>query len=867
MHLIFSFWPLFAIGQVTTGFESGLGVEWDQFPINRWESSPDQALSGLNSLHHSFDNTLSGTDRISFKPGTFDTQRFISWEFTLLHSYLPSSTNNWQVFLASDKGASSAGSAGSLNAYVIGVNLSGSDDILSLYSVQDGRLLKLCQSTLNYENDIGTSAFHCLIKRDSAANWEIYGAKKDSALKFIGAAHEPDYQFPALKHFMISYSYTSTKDRMLWFDDLSIYANFLVDTIPPEIKNCRILSPNSISLELSEQIDTGSIKTEQIRLIPGNIVPSGLRILGKEILCSFSEEFRQGCSYQLIAEKLMDSEGNLKTTDSIEFLYYKAGRDDLVITEIMADPSPPVYLRESEYIELYNRCPFPVNLDSFILQTGKKDWQFPEYVLNPGAYLVVTNGTESGYNTLPIFTSASVITNDGQQIFLKNKAKEIITASEFYSDWYGDDFKSQGGWSLERIDLNNLCGGKENWKASEDSNGGTPGSENSVLAVVPDISSPTIDRLEYINEYKIRLVFSENIDPNTIPGPDSFVLEPDSMRIDSVTIPSFFCSSAELKFKNPLEMGKIYRLTVPELINDCAGNPIEITGGNRIGLPSAAKFTDIIISEIMFSTLPGCPEYIEIYNLSDQLLDLSDLRISVSQPGETGTPVIPLSKSVLFFPGEYLVLCKDKQSLLSCHTIPDPGRVIEVSNMPSLTDAGACIRLINRSLESVDIFCYVPEDQFPMLTDMHGVSLERLTMDRKTGDESFWHSASSVSGFATPGEVNSQFLTGVTVQKTFELIPEIFSPNNDGKDDMLEIHYSIDKEGFVGTVAIYDASGRLLSLLGENEILGTSGMFLWDGRDNNGNICNTGLYLIYAQIWNLKGEKEKFKKSVVLVRE
>jgi len=100
-----------------------------------------------------------------------------------------------------------------------------------------------------------------------------------------------------------------------------------------------------------------------------------------------------------------------------------------------------------------------------------------------------------------------------------------------------------------------------------------------------------------------------------------------------------------------------------------------------------------------------------------------------------------------------------------------------------------------------------------------------------------------------------------------EIIPEIFSPNNDGKDDILEIHFSLEKEGFVGTVAIFDPSGRLVSFLGKNEILGTSGMFLWDGRDDLGNICGTGLYLVYAELWNLKGEKERFKKAAVLVRQ
>jgi hypothetical protein len=648
---------------------------------------------------------------------------------------------------------------------------------------------------------------------------------------------------------------------------MQIKASFISDTIPPGILSFSVPGLNSIFLELSEEIDTSFLHKDQFLLIPGNFNPENIIAEGKTIICSFSEPFIQKTNYKLILTNIIDKEGNKLISDSIDFFYYHAEKNDLVITEIMADPSPVVYLRESEYIELFNRSELPVNLDSFILQTGKKQWIFPAYVINPGEYLVVTNGSETGNNTLPLFTSSSVITNDGQQILLKNKYDEIITASEFYSEWYGNDFKSEGGWSLERIDENNLCGGKENWKASEYYLGGTPGWKNSVQAINADFTDPFTERIEFVNENKVRFIMNENIDPSTIPSPEFFNVSSGLLQADSVIFPDFFCSYIEIVFDNKFQKGVIYQLNIPGGICDCAGNQLEVSEAIRFGLPSSAVLTDIIITEVLFSNLPACPEYIEIYNISEHLLDLSDIRISVSQPGSEGTTLIPINKSVLFFPEEYLVLCKDREALLSCHNISDPDAIIEVEDLPSLRDDGACIKLINRSLEPVDIFCYDPSDEFPMLSDFHGVSIERLSLDRNTGEQSLWHSASSISGFGTPGKENSQTLTGITALKTIEFASEIFSPNNDGKDDILEIHYSFDKEGFIGTMAVFDPAGRIVCFLGENKILGTSGMFLWDGRNDNGIICSTGLYLIYAEIWNLKGEKEKFKKAVVLVRE
>jgi hypothetical protein len=855
------------MGQVSTGFESGLGGQWEQFPENRWQCSPEQALSGSYSLYHSFDNTVSGTDRISLETGTFDVNSQISWEFTLRHGYLPSSTNKWQIYLSADKAATESGGSGSINAYVIGVNVSGTDDTLRLYVMQNGKLTSLCSTSLNFETEIGTSAFHCFIKRDPIMGWEIYAAKGSDNLISIGKAKEIIPELPALRYFMLSYSYTSSKDRLLWLDDLSIQANFIVDTIPPKIIQHRLGGRNKVIIELSEEIKMANLRNDQFLLLPENKIPEKVISPGKEISCTFSENFIQRTDYRLVINNLEDKNGNILLTDTVDFFYYDAQKNDLVITEIMADPSPPVYLRETEYIELFSRCEFPLNLDSLILQTGKREWIIPPYTINPGEYLVITSGNEWGYNTIPVFTTSSVITNDGQQILLKNKYDEVISATEFYSDWYGDAFKSEGGWSLERIDANNLCGGKENWKASENYLGGSPGSENSVKATLSDYTSPFIERLEFVSGNKIRLVFSEIIEATTVPTADSFRLRNSSIHPDSLVAADYFCSSLEIVFSDTLQMGIIYEMEIPEGIADCAGNSLDVSEAVRFGLPLSTKLTDVIISEVMYISLPGCSEFMELYNLSDKLLDLSDLRISVGKQDEAGKPMIPLKTPVLFFPGDYFVLCKDKETLLACHTIENPNRLIQTPDLPSLTDDGSCIRLYNRSLEPVDIFCYEPRDEFPMLSDTHGVSLERLELDRKTGDQSYWHSASSLSDFATPGMPNSQSLSNASTQSTIEVTPEVFTPDNNGKDDFAEIQYTLDKEGFVGTVAIFDPTGRMVCLLAENEILGTSGMYLWDGRDANGQVCNTGLYLVYAEIWNLKGERKRFKEVVVLARE
>ena len=854
------------MGQVNTDFESGLSVDWQQFPEQRWESSSDKPLSDSLSLHHSFDNASSGTDRISLQTGIYDFNDSVSWKFKLRYEYTPSSTNKWQIYLASEIGAVEAGGSTIRNAYVFGVNVSGSDDTLRLYGIQNGVTKLICRTSINYENDIGFEPFHCLIKRDKVGNWQIYSISNNDSLQLVGSAYESGISVPELNHFMISYTYTSSKDRLFWFDDLLISSKYIVDSIPPTIKTFEIINRNTLLLLVSEEIASESPIENKFILYPGIKNPDIVYMEGNTIRIVFDENFTQKTNYSLVISNLEDKKGNLSNSDTIDFFFYEAERNDLVFTEIMADPSPPVYLRESEYVELFNRSELPIKIDSFILIIGKREWLLPAYTVNPGKYLVITSGTESGYNTLPVFTSSSTITNEFQQLFLKNKYGETITASEFYKDWYRDDFKSEGGWSLERINADMLCGGKENWRASEDSNGGTPGSTNSVNETISDNIPPRILQTQFLTDDRIRLVFSKNIDPSTIPKKDFFDLKYSDILVDTIMYADFFCSSIEISFSDSLKKGSIYDLNIPVGIMDCEGNSLEIKEDIKIGIPTETKALDVLISEVMFSSLPDCSEFIELYNLSDKLLNISDLRISVRKPGEAVKPSIPLNEPVLFFPGEFLVLCKNKEALLDCHDEADPNKVLETKDLPSLTDEGTCIMILNKSLETIDEFCYEPEDEFPMLSDFHGVSLERLKLDRNTGNNSHWHSASSQADFATPGMPNSQSLSDSTSSKTFEVSPETFTPDNDGFNDFAEINYKIDKEGYIGTVAIFDPLGNKICLLGENEILGTSGTFIWDGRDELGRVCRTGLYLVYGEVWNLGGDVVRFKRVVVVVR-
>jgi len=192
--------------------------------------------------------------------------------------------------------------------------------------------------------------------------------------------------------------------------------------------------------------------------------------------------------------------------------------------------------------------------------------------------------------------------------------------------------------------------------------------------------------------------------------------------------------------------------------------------------------------------------------------------------------------------------------------------IIECRDLPAFSNDGACIKVLNRSLQVVDEYCYSPDDQFVLLSDQNGVSLERMKLDKVPGNQSLWHSSSSLAGFGTPGYENSQKLKEEEINFDFNIQPDVFTPDNDGKDDVMIFSYLFEKEGYVGTAIIFDPTGRKVKYLGRNLLLGTKGFLSWDGRDEAGRLCRMGIYLVYMEAYHPSGKVRKYKGTVVLAK-
>jgi hypothetical protein len=234
------------------------------------------------------------------------------------------------------------------------------------------------------------------------------------------------------------------------------------------------------------------------------------------------------------------------------------------------------------------------------------------------------------------------------------------------------------------------------------------------------------------------------------------------------------------------------------------------------------------------------------------------------ETGALDSPKTISENGFLFFPGQYMVLTTDPEIVQTQYFTENANAFIKMASLPSYSNDAGIVVLATNGFMTIDRVVYNESMQYPLLTTFDGVSLERLNYDRASNDETNWLSAAEDVGFATPGYQNSQFGEIVDSVDPISLEPEIFSPDGDGRDDVLNIHYRFDDEGTNCNITIYDSRGRLVRTLINNEYVGTSGQFSWDGLNDNHEKAAIGMYMIFVETFDSNGNRNNYKKTAVL---
>lgn len=536
--------------------------------------------------------------------------------------------------------------------------------------------------------------------------------------------------------------------------------------------------------------------------------------------------------------------------------------NDLIISEIMADPTPTKGLPEKEYIELYNRTDKAIDLNKFKLIYGTTIVVFPSFLLQAKSYVIISSKANEKdfqpYGNVIGLSSFSLL-NTGITLALRNDKNKTIFSVTYSDKWY-EKGKDQG-FSLEMIDLNYPCVEQGNWISSTATLQGTPAKENSVKSNKPDLTPPSLLRFEIANSSTIKVIFSEKLDSLSSVSTNAYVFDK-ALTIKQIGVESPQNMNINLTLNSVLQENTIYNLTIKN-IADCSGNVL-IETKVALGNVKPADSGNVVLNEILFNPRSGGEDFVEIYNRSDKMISLKNWSLAnIDVTGNIANIKPIIATDFILQPKQFLVLTRNAKTVESQYFKSVKSNFLDMPSLPSFPDDAGSVVLLNETKKVFDRFDYNEAFHHPLIDDKSGVSLEKANYNLASSNSKNWHSSATSEGYATPGYANSQEILD-NQETVFKIKPEIFTPDGDGQDEVTNLMFQLDQNGFVANVSIFDINGRMMKQLAQNQLLSINGNLEWDGKNDGNEVVPVGYYIMLVELFNPLGEKKEFKRKVVV---
>lgn len=788
------------------------------------------------------------------------------WEFFLNLRFATSGANYVDVYLMSPQA--------DLNQRPEGyfVRIGDTQDHIVLYKREGTTNTALVSSAGSVVASSSNNPFRIRVSRDIDNNWTLaYQPGGAGAYTTAGTAVDNTYNSSTHFGILIVQSTAASAVNNHFFDDFLV-GTIPVDETPPAIVSVTVVNEQQVDVQFDELVEQASAENaNNYDIIPFNSVDQAVldQMDPSLVRLTLSIPLQNGNQYTLFVNGVEDLAGNATDGESADFLYFVPDIPvyrDVVINELMVDPNPPLGLPDAEYIELFNSTTDKFfDLADWRIVTSSTSATLPNYALGPGQYVLLVSTSDHPQfsfvdNSAPFGLSSTALVNGGTTVTLEGPGGAALDEVAYTLPWYQDPDRDDGGWSLEQINPFAPCSGQANWRASNSNQGGTPGQPNSVLDGTPDTQAPALIQVLTVQDDLIELVFSEGMDATSIAN-GTYTIVP-ALPVVQVTGLPPTNQRVQVLLGQVMEAGVFYTITVSG-VSDCTGNAISIGSSGAFALPEPAEPGDVVVNEVLSNPVTTGGEYVEVYNRSNKVLSLQGWKLANESDGMVANLRTISSEPLLFFPGEYYLFSRDPGVTASQFPQGRSERFVAV-DLPSYTNAEGTVVVLDDQGTVMDLYRYTEDQHFPLLRSVKGVSLERQDPERPTEDPTNWHSAAENVGFGTPGYLNSQFAPAPEPTGELTIEPSIFSPDNDGYQDVLTMAYRFDSPGFVGTMLIFDLAGREVRRLLDNQLLGTSGSVAWDGVLEDGGKGRIGPYIVVLEVYDLSGNVERYKKTVTL---
>lgn len=470
----------------------------------------------------------------------------------------------------------------------------------------------------------------------------------------------------------------------------------------------------------------------------------------------------------------------------------------LMLSEIMFYPQTG----PNEFIELYNSSETQsIELNSYkikyhtsnpdiIVDAGEGTILPPksfaiilegDYVIGSGIYdgLIPSSALVLKISDNSFGTSGMANTTN-RSVWLLNTSNDTLE-SYFYSA-----NNLQGRSDEKRVMIKDSS--QSNWANSLTANG-TPGFQNSVTPVQFDLQlsslsfqplNPTIGddvtvfvRVKNIGSntagnYTIEIFHDADFDSTADPEEIIFTQQYSNL------LPTDSISATAIM--NSLSAGS-YQIIAKVLFTQDENLSNNELIKSFIVFPQGTNYNDIVINEIMYAPSTSEPEWVELFNRTNNPINLKKWKFADAVSSVT------ITNTDKFIPANgYIVLTKD--SLI--HNYYNVGSEIIEFNLPALNNTGDAVSIKDSIGLKIDSLYYYPD----WGGNINGKSLERISVNRFSLDPTNW--GTSISTFkATPGSINS------ITEKNYDIAVTkfIFSPEYPIEGDTLSLSARVKNLG------------------------------------------------------------------------
>lgn len=728
----------FAFSQVAEDFNDGEVLHHPQWVGDTGRFVVNNTKQLQSKLHNKSDTSFLATNN----------QHLLntSWEFYVQINVDPSTSNQMRIYLAHDK--ANLDSPG--NGYFIQIGETGTQDSYDLYRKSGKNIIKIIDGPAKprARTDTIKTWFYVIHRTDGY--WELYSrSSPEDAWQAEGNCF--DRVFRQSTYSGLSIKHTSTRSDKFILDDLWIYP-YDVDTAAPEYVDIEIRD-SIISVLFSEEIDTiGLYQTANYKL-NGSI--SARKVykdaLNTSLIHLAFPQMIQGGKINLEIPALSDFLGNKNTSPYyIQYTYIAPisyQKNDVFISEIMADPSPSIDLPEAEYIEWYNSTDKDIHLKDWIFGNGNSNLKLKEQVLKAKSFIVFCKASDTNlfkpYGDVIGLSTWPSVGNGSGILRIRDHQGNLIDEVNYNTTWYKNKSKSNGGYSLECTQSQKSCEGIYVWEASNHVKGGSPGTLNSFW------NKPTetffVYQFDFLNDSSIYIRFNKAADSSLALSKKSYQLNNPDRFPQKVKCLNDYYTEYILLFNEKFKNNKPYEFKFNN-IKTCDGIGLDDQLFSFI-YRNDDDTSLIRINELMIDPNPvvalADAEYIELFNTTKNYVNLSSYTLTI---GSTKL-IFP---TYLLRPNEYLLLCASGDTL----ELKKYGNVISFNNFPSLSNTVGTIQLNNKAGRLIDKISYKSSWYRDVTKSDGGWSIELIDPYSKCKEINRWNASNHKKG-GTPCKINS----------------------------------------------------------------------------------------------------------------